>query len=185
MNHTVTSKETILRLSRELVWRHGWSKLSIRSVAAQCGVSVGSVYRHFDSKAELVSAVTESIWREIFHRAKDEPPFEDICECIIWMYAQMEHGSRQYPDFFSLHSMGVMREDMPDGRQRMQETWRHISDGLSAVLRRDAQVRPDAFSGDFSAEGFAGILFSLMLSSLMRRDYDPAPVLELVSRTVY
>ena len=56
MNTIVTSKEEILKTSRALIQEHGWSAVSIRSVAAACGVSVGSIYNYFDSKAELVSA---------------------------------------------------------------------------------------------------------------------------------
>lgn len=42
MNTVVTSKEEILKASRELIRQQGWSAVSIRSVAAACGVSVGS-----------------------------------------------------------------------------------------------------------------------------------------------
>ena len=43
MNTIVTSKEEILKTSRELIQREGWSAVNIRSVAAACGVSVGSI----------------------------------------------------------------------------------------------------------------------------------------------
>ena len=41
MNTIVTSKEEILKTSREMIRQQGWSAISIRSVAAACGVSVG------------------------------------------------------------------------------------------------------------------------------------------------
>ena len=53
------------------------------------------------------------------------------------------------------------------------------------VLKRDARVRPDAFTDQFTAEKFADVLFSLMLSALLRQDYDPTAVLEIVRRTLY
>ena len=42
MNTIITSKEDILKTSRELIREQGWSAVNIRSVAA-CGVSVGSI----------------------------------------------------------------------------------------------------------------------------------------------
>lgn len=72
MNTIVTSKEEILQTSRELIRQQGWSAVSIRSVAAACGVSVGSIYNYFDSKADLVGATVESVWSEIFHRPNDD-----------------------------------------------------------------------------------------------------------------
>ena len=185
MNTVVTSKEEILKTSRELIRREGWSAVNIRSVAAACGVSVGSIYNYFDSKAALVGAAVESVWCEIFHRPEDGAVFQDTQACITWLYGRMEYGCRQYPGFFTLHSLGFMGEDKADGKRRMQQTWQHILEGLRSVLQRDAKVRPDAFTEQFTAEKFADLLFSLMLSALLRQDYDPSAVLEIVRRTLY
>lgn len=185
MNTIITSKEDILEASRELVQRQGWPAINIRSVAAACGVSVGSIYNYFDSKAALVGDTVESVWREIFHRPADEAAFEDAQACITWMYGRMEYGCRQYPGFFTLHSLGFMQEDKADGKRRNQQTWRHILDGLCSVLRQDARIRADAFTEQFTVERFADVLFSLMLSALLRQDYDSTAALEIVRRTLY
>ena len=185
MNTVVTSKEEILKASRELVRQQGWPAVNIRSVAAACGVSVGSIYNYFDSKAALVGAVVESVWCEIFHRAEDGAAFQDTLSCVTWLYKRMECGCKHYPGFFTLHALGFMGEEKSDGKRKMLQTWQHISEGLCAVLKRDARIRPDAFAGDFTAEKFADVLFSLMLSAFLRQDYDPSTVLEIVRRTLY
>ena len=130
MNVVVTSREEILKNSLKLIQRQGWSSVSIRAVAAACGVSVGSIYNYFDSKAELVSATVESVWCEIFHRPEDAAVFQDTEACVAWMYERMAYGCKQYPGFFTLHSLGFMREDKPDGKRLMQQTWQHILNGL-------------------------------------------------------
>ena len=185
MHPVVTSKEEILKASRELIQRQGWSAVNIRSVAAACKVSVGSIYNYFDSKTALAGAAVESVWCEIFHRPEDEAAFRDTEACIAWMYERMEYGCKQYPGFFTLHSLGFMREDKPDGKRRMQQTWQHILDGLCMVLKHDARIRPDAFTEQFTAEKVADVLFSLMLSALLRQDYDPTAILEIIRRTLY
>ena len=97
----------------------------------------------------------------------------------------MEYGRKQYPGFFTLHSLGFMGEEKADGRRRMRQAWQHILDELCAVLKRDAKIRAGAFTEQLTAERFADVLFSLMLSALLREDYDPATVLEIVCRTLY
>ena len=72
MNIVVTSKDEILKTNRELIQKQGWSAVSIRSVAAACGVSVGSIYNYFKSKEALMSATVESVWCEIFHEPEEE-----------------------------------------------------------------------------------------------------------------
>ena len=103
-----------MKTSRELIQSQGWSAINIRSVAAVCGVSVGTIYNYFDSKAALVSATVESVWHEIFHRPEGGAAFQDTQACIAWMYGQMEYGRKQYPGFFTLHSLGFMGEEKAD-----------------------------------------------------------------------
>lgn len=184
MNTVITSKEEILRNSCELIQRQGWSAVNIRSVATACGVSVGSIYNYFGSKAELVSATIESVWHDIFHLPQETLRFNDTLACIIWIYERMEYGCKKYPGFFALHSF-TFGQEKSDGKQLMYQTWEHIINGLGSVLKQDPKVRSDAFDQQFTAEKFSDILFSLILSALLRQDYDPSAVLEIIRRTIY
>ena len=162
-----TSKADILKTSRELIQQNGWAAVNIRAVAAACGVSVGCIYNY------------------IFHHPEDEAVFQDTLSCIQWMYRQMEYGCQQYPGFFTHHALGFVQQDTAGGKQQMRQTWQHILDALCSVLRHDANVRPDAFTEQFTPEQFAGILFSLMLSAVVQQSFDPSAVLEIVRRTIY
>lgn len=185
MNKVVTSKEEILQTSRELIQKKGWSAVSIRSVASACNVSVGSIYNYFDSKTDLVGATIESVWNEIFHTTEDDSVFQDIQRCVQWIYQRMAYGNEKYPGFFTLHSISYMKEDKSDGIHRMHHAWQHILDGICGVLKNDPKVRKDAFTDEFTAEKFSGILFSLILSALLKQDFDSSAVCEVVRRTVY
>ena len=185
MNPMATSKENILQISRELIQQNGWAGINIRSVAAACGVSVGCIYNYFESKTDLLSATVESIWSDIFHHPEDEAVFQDTLSCVRWMYKQLEYGCQRYPGFFTHHALGFVRQDTADGKQQMQRAWQHILDALCTVLRNDARIRADAFTKEFNVEKFAEMLFSLMLSALVRQDFDPSTVLEIVRRAVY
>lgn len=111
MNAAVTSKEEILKTSRELIRQQGWSTVSIRAVAAACGVSVGSIYNYFDSKAVLLSETVGSVWQEIFHRPDDADVFQDVQTCVTWMYTRIAYGCEQYPGLFhpALHRLPSRR----------------------------------------------------------------------------
>ena len=185
MNPMATSKENILQISRKLIQQNGWAGVNIRSVAAACGVSVGCIYNYFESKTDLLSATVESIWSDIFHHPEDEAVFQDTLSCVRWMYKQLEYGCQRYPVFFTHHALGFVQQDTADGKQQMQRAWQHILDALCTVLRNDARIRADAFTEEFTVEKFAEMLFSLMLSALVRQDFDPSTVLEIVQRAVY
>src|SRR3978361_1151111 len=61
MNETTLTRERILEAAEEVLRRFGPRKASVVDVARALGVSHGSVYRHFASKADLRDAVTR-IW---------------------------------------------------------------------------------------------------------------------------
>ena len=163
----------------------GWAAVSIRSVASACGVSVGSIYNYYDTglhilKYSLVLRAVENFAPDALDRGADK-----LSLGVKWMYERMAYGCEQYPGFFTLHSLGFMQEDKADGKRHMQQIWHHILNGLCTVLQQDTKIRPDAFNAQFTVEKFADVLFSLMLSALLRQDYDPAAVLEIVRRTLY
>lgn len=185
MNRVVTSKEEILQASRNLLKEQGWTAINIRAVAAACHVSVGSIYNYFGSKADLVSNTVESVWHEIFHEPADKSVFRDIQSCVAWMYERMAFGSKEYPGFFILHSMNFMSEGKEDGKKKMQQTWNHIHANFCRVMQQDPNIRADAFDDAFTPAHFADVLFSMMLSALLRQDYDPETALQLIKRTLY
>lgn len=57
-------EELISEVRRELE-EFGYSKLTIRTVAANCRVGVGTVYNYFSSKDELVASVVAEDWMKI------------------------------------------------------------------------------------------------------------------------
>src|SRR5918996_5425652 len=59
MNDAALTSERILEVAEDVLRRFGPAKATVVDVARALGVSHGSVYRHFPSKAALRDAVTE------------------------------------------------------------------------------------------------------------------------------
>ena len=51
---------------RDRIKENGWAAVSIRSVAAKCSVSAGTIYNYYESKAELLGATIELSLIHIF-----------------------------------------------------------------------------------------------------------------------
>ena len=56
---------------------------------------------------------------------------------------------------------------------------------MLSVLKKDAKVRSDAFDRNFSEENFIKLVFSIIIAALLQKDYDCAPLQEMVKRTIY
>lgn len=65
-NRPVISKEQILDVAYEIATTKGLGALSIRAVAAACGVAVGTVYNSYPTKSDLVNDVVGRFWQRAF-----------------------------------------------------------------------------------------------------------------------
>ena len=185
MNTVVTSKEAILNVCRELIITQGWEAINIRTVAAACNVSVGSIYNYFNSKSDLIAATVESVWCDIFHYPDNQQDFDSFLDCVAQVFDSMKKGDEKYHGFFTLHSMNFMGKEKLSGQQLMAQSWEHMQKGLYKILMRDKSIRLDAFDEVFTPEKFVGIIFSLIISSLLQRKYDCSGILGMIRRVIY
>ena len=182
MNRIVTSREEILEKSRQLLREQGAAAVNIRSVAAACGVSVGSIYNYFSSKAELTAAVVESVWLEIFRPAAPGTGFSD---CVRGLFSGLEEGSRQYPGFLRLHAAVFSDAEKPDGTPHMARLLAVLRQDLLRVLEQDSHVRPDAFDLAFSREQLVEVVFSAAVAAMAAGQFDCSALLALLDRLLY
>lgn len=185
MNTVVTSKEAILEVSRQIIAEEGWTAVSIRNVSGKCGVSIGSIYNYFGSKADLVSQTIESVWHDIFHLSEHGENFDDFIKCVRWIFESAEKGGEKYPGFFSLHSMSFLGGEKSQGKKLMERSRKHMREGLLSALNKDSNVRSDAFGESLSKEQFIDIIFSMIVSALLNENYSCSAIIEIIKRTIY
>lgn len=185
LNNTVTSRQAILEASRQLALSQGWSAISMRSVAAACGVAVGSLYNYFPSKAELLAATLESVWEELFQMPGGDVPAKGFAECIGWLFSRIRAGEEKYPGFFTLHAVRFAGEEKAAGRRLMSRSLEHIRSSLLTVLKQDPQLRPGAFGEALDPEGLVEFALSGAVSALLRGDEDCRTLLEVIRRSIY
>ena len=186
MRTAVISREEILEASRRMLREKGWSAIHMRSVAAQCGVAVGSLYNYFSSKTELVAATVESVWEELFHMPEDLPEEERFCCCVQWLYDSMREGNRRYPGFLTLHAMGFTTgEGKVEGRRMMERIQSRLRDSLCRVLREDGQVNQPVFDSRLTPEGFVELVFSMLLPPLLGGGTAWTPLRGVIHRVFY
>jgi AcrR family transcriptional regulator len=99
--------DTIVSATEEILRRHGPDKTTVLDVARQLGVSHGSVYRHFASKA----ALREAVIRRWLDQARDEltaaahntelPPPERLRALLTTMFATKWTKAREDPELFA------------------------------------------------------------------------------------
>ena len=64
-------RENILKVSKRILLNADYQSLTIRRVATECHVAVGTVYNYFESKDILVATIMLDDWLKKLERAKE------------------------------------------------------------------------------------------------------------------
>ena len=101
--------EQILSAAEDVLRRYGPAKATVVDVARALGVSHGSVYRHFSSKAELREAVTRR-WLDRAHddlaaiAAAPGPAAERLHRWLSTLFAAKRRKAGEDPEMFATYT---------------------------------------------------------------------------------
>lgn len=173
MNTVITSREALLDMAKAIVQEHGFDQLSIRRLAAACGVSVGCIYTYFPTKAELVAAIVKDFWKGAFHgvdwSGSGMMSFEDFFDALYRRF-------KEYLEVFSSDWLGKFGQlDGKEYRKCMETQafyFDHITKGLLQALERDASIPQERWTETFTPERFSRFVFDNMMIMLRRKERD-------------
>ncbi|WP_028330584.1 TetR/AcrR family transcriptional regulator [Brachyspira alvinipulli] len=185
MNNIITSKEDILKASKELIKKNGLNAINMRSVADASNIAVGSIYNYFKSKEELTIAVIGSVWLEIFHPSNICLESDSFIGIIDLIFKNLEKGNKKYPNFFTSHSTMILKKNKNKGIDKMNTIIKHIKEGLCKTLINDKNIRNDAFDDKFTRDEFVEAIFAFIITSMVNGNYDSSCIKEIIKRTIY
>ncbi|MFH9661169.1 TetR/AcrR family transcriptional regulator [Streptomyces sp. NPDC017248] len=142
----ILTAERILEATEEVLRRHGPAKATVVDVARALGVSHGSVYRHFRTKAALREAVTKR-WLDKTTRqlagiaaAEDRDPEQRLRDWLATLFAAKRQKAGGDPELFATYS--VLADDLGGA------IGDHVADLIAQLARI---VAAGAASGAFQA----------------------------------
>ena len=171
MPKQVIDREKLVAQAYAIASRDGISALSVRKVAAACGIAVGSVYGYFPTKADLTAAVLTRFFEE---NLSDEL-------CAVRPGERFTSYVRRFREALcaaradmSVDWFAEMRR-LPSAEQEVLEAVRapmlaHIERGLARVLDGDEAVDRARIVGPMRAERLCRYVLRAVFASLMEGD---------------
>ncbi|WP_020116247.1 TetR family transcriptional regulator [Streptomyces canus] len=165
----ILTAERILEATEEVLRRHGPAKATVVDVARALGVSHGSVYRHFRTKAALREAVTKrwldrttSVLAAI--AAQDRDPEARLRDWLAALFEAKRRKAGDDPELFATYTVltgenvGAVIEHLTDLTGQLT---RVVQDGVDAgtFTVADPAVTARALfqaTGRFHDPGYAG-----------------------------
>ena len=171
MPKQVIDPEKLVAQAYAIASRDGISALSVRKVAAACGIAVGSVYGYFPTKADLTAAVLTRFFDE---NLSDELCVVRPCERFTSYVRRFHEALSSARVDMSVDWFAEMRR-LPSSEQEALAAVRapmlaHIERGLARVLDMDEAVDRSRLVGPLSAERLCRYVLRAVFTSLMEGD---------------
>ena len=160
MNISVTSKETILQVCRNIVSTKGLQSLNMRSVAKECHIALGTLYNYYSDKNDLLLATIKSIWHDIFHTDQCSGKATSFPEYINDIFSCIQKGTRTYPNFFTAHSISIAKSQKGEAKSIMEHYFDHMKIEMLDVLHNDRKLSDAAFSSTLTESDFTVVNLS-------------------------
>ncbi|WP_066506908.1 TetR/AcrR family transcriptional regulator [Abyssisolibacter fermentans] len=115
-------RELILSEAKKILYNEAYSSISIRRIAKECNIAVGTIYNYFPTKKELIIEMMTDFWEEYFYNiesiisseedfyAKLKKIFDKLSEFIkrfrkVWL----SNGIHSSPDYIE---SGLEKQDI-------------------------------------------------------------------------
>jgi TetR/AcrR family transcriptional regulator, fatty acid metabolism regulator protein len=168
----LTRQHQIVEAARVLIASGGVEALTIRGIASKVGVTEAAIYRHVDSKEEvvllLIQEVEESLFQSISRATRSDSHALDRLEHMLQLHVSYVE-LRQGISFVVITQAAQFKESriLTAGQRLVEKYLSLVSEIISQGIERneiDKSVEPDAA---------AMIFFGMIQSAVTRWLFDP------------
>lgn len=184
MNKSATSKEKLLETAREIAYREGLGALNIRRVASESSIAIGTVYNYYPSKGDLIGAVMEDFWQNVFHGNDFDTQNGDFAASYREIYERLKRNLMKFRREFLDEMAAVKPADQKKGKELEAFYQEHIKAGMLSILNRDSRVDSQVWTDQFTKAAFVSFAFSNMIL-MLKEQQEPDYFEEIMRRLIY
>jgi AcrR family transcriptional regulator len=139
------AKYKILETARTQLLTEGYNKLSLRSIAKECEIAVGTIYNYFASKDILIASVMVEDWLKYLDRMKDNSEkAADLIEGFSTIYNAITCFSDIYRNVWSEYSvLGNAKFNFSDRHKLLRS---QITEIIKDLLNRFGKNESEAMT---------------------------------------
>ena len=166
------AKSNILITAKAQLLSNGYHKLSLRSIAKECGIAVGTIYNYFPSKDILVASIMVEDWKKVLDCMKNDCENADnLALGFLSIYNGITNFSDIYRHVWSEYSFaGNTRYSFPDQHKLLRN---QIAKIVQDLLKR---------YGKNEGEPMSVFLAESLLTTAMQEDMQFEILLVVIER---
>lgn len=164
------SANEILSIAKNLAKKKPIREINIREIATEANVSVGSIYRFYNSKDDLIYDIVKMIWTEIFSGYM-KSTFDSFSNSLRELYKNLSEKNALYGNFLKTHALNF---EMKDERAKcaMEQFKLFLEQKLLNEIKSDKRIRKDFFTSEKEEKSFVSYCLNLILFMVITDDTD-------------
>jgi len=174
-------REQLLDSAREIATREGTEAINIRRLASQAGIASGTVYNYFQSKEDVLLALTEEYWRKAMAEMRQAIHADTFTGQVREIYAFL----RSRIDDSAGVLMGSLRNVEAVGRERMTAMQTGLRMAIVQRMEADGGIRATVWNERFTKERYADFVLANLLMLLQKKEDSIDFFLDILERTLY
>ncbi len=166
LDNTIDRRTQILRAAMVCFAKQGFHQATMHDISAEAGISVGLIYRYFENKESVISAMADEHKAEVnqwLERARQAPTLVEALEVLF-----TSHCCESSPQVLSAFVVDLFAE--ASRNPRLADLLRDVSktamDGVTDLIARSPEARNGVH--DMEPRELAELLFALNDGMLMR-----------------
>jgi AcrR family transcriptional regulator len=172
-------REQILNAAMVCFAKRGFHQASMHDISAEAGISVGLIYRYFENKEAVISAMADRHKAEIqdvLKRARQAPSLLESLEVLF-----TAHCCENSPQVTSAFVVDLFAEAArnPDVWQLIRDVRKTVMEGVTDLITRS----PEAKSHHLTPRELADLIFAVNDGMLMRDILQPRELSNAERRT--
>jgi TetR/AcrR family transcriptional repressor of uid operon len=151
--------------------KRGFHQASMHDISAEAGISVGLIYRYFENKEAVISAMADRHKKEIHEvveRARQAPTLLEALEILFTAHCCEESPKVQSAFVVDLYAEASRNPQIADLVRDVLQT---AMDGVTDVIARSPEAKNAA--GGLSPNEQAELIFAVARGMLMRDVLQP------------
>ena len=142
---------------------------------------MGTVYNYFESKQEVLLALTEAYWQNALEEMRirvTAARFSDqIAQIILFLRTKMNDCAQVL--------MRSLHDDAATGRVRMEALRHALKQALVERLNNDEAIREDVWNERLTKEQFANFVLQNLVLLMQQMDESENVFLQVIERILY
>ncbi|WP_299034331.1 TetR/AcrR family transcriptional regulator [uncultured Anaerococcus sp.] len=181
----IITRDIILDESRKLVAKDGLKALSIRKLANNSNVAIGTIYNYFSSKDDLMISTIESVWEDILSLDQARLDTNNFIDYLSNIFKNLSLGIEKYPNFFNIHSLSFKAQNISRAKDSMTNYIEKVSENLMEILERDPNIRKDVFDDEFTKDDLLEFILKAIHSFIAENNHNEDLILKIIKKLIY